>query len=247
MEPGHSSPHTAHHEVWLLLPWYANGTLEGPELDLARRHLQICITCRKELAVQQRLAEAIRNTSIIALSPQVAFSRLRERIVSGTQSSKDQTRWWRRHQSRWSDVWARLSNRSLPRPAVIALSLLLMIGLALAARPWLMSLFETPKYHTLAQPNSLYALGQRDIRVVFAKPADHKHVEQLLRAVHGEVVEGPSSIGVYSVYTVSVGSDDGSSPDILAALERLRHDPSVLLAEPGFPIPKASRDADGDR
>jgi len=240
MEPGHSSLHTAHHDVWLLLPWYVNGTLEGPELNLVQQHLQICITCRKELAVQQRLAEAIRNSSVIGLSPQVAFSRLRERIVTGAQSPEGQTRWWRRLRSRGLDVLARLSG-SLSRPAAIALSLLLMTGLALAARPWLMSLFETPKYHTLAHPNSLPALGQHDIRVVFAKPADQKHIEQVLRAVRGELVDGPSQIGVY---TVRIVSDNGSSPDILAVLERLRHHPSVLLAEPGWPIPEANRDAD---
>lgn len=242
MEPGHSSPHTAHHDVWLLLPWYVNGTLEGPELNLVQQHLQICITCRKELAVQQRLAEAIRHSSVIGLSPQVAFSRLRERIVSGAQSPEDQTRWWRRHQSRGLAVWARLSSVSVPRrPAAIAFSLLLMIGLALAAQPWLLSLFETPKYHTLAHPNSLPASGQHDIRVVFAKTADQQHIEQLLRVVRGEVVDGPSSIGVY---TVRIGSDNGSSPDIRAVLERLRHHPSVLLAEPGWPISEANRDAD---
>ncbi|MGH8601409.1 MAG: anti-sigma factor family protein [Gammaproteobacteria bacterium] len=242
MEPGHSSPHTAHHEVWLLLPWYVNGTLEGPELNLVQQHLQICITCRKEIAVQQRLAEAIRNSSVIALSPQVAFSRLRERIVCGAQSPKDQTRWWRRHQS-WLDVWPRLPNGSLPRPAAIALSLLLMIGLALAARPWLMSLFETPKYHTLAHPNSLPASGQHNIRVIFAKTADQQEIELLLRTIRGEVVDGPSSI---DVYTVKIVSNNGSSPDILAVLERLRHHPSVLLAEPGFPIPGANRDEGRD-
>ncbi|MGH8613091.1 MAG: hypothetical protein ACREYF_14015 [Gammaproteobacteria bacterium] len=243
MEPGHSSPHTAHHEVWLLLPWYVNRTLEGPELNLVQQHLQICITCRKEIAVQQRLAEAIRNSSVIGLSPQVAFSRLRERIVIGAQSSKDQTRWWRRHQSRGLDVLARLSSVPVPRPAAIALSLLLMIGLALAARPWLLSLFETPKYHTLARHNSLPVVRQHDIHVVFAKTADQQEIEQLLRTIRGEVVDGPSSIGVY---TVRLGSDNGSSPDIRAVLERLRHHPSVLLAEPGWPISEANRDADSD-
>jgi hypothetical protein len=243
MEPGHSSPHTTHHEVWLLLPWYVNGTLEGRELDLVQQHLQICITCRKELAVQQQLAEAIRHSSIIALSPQVAFSRLRERIVSGAQSPEGQTRWWHRLRSQWLEVLARRSSVSLPRRAAIAFSLLLMIGLALAARSWLMSLFETPKYYTLAQHNSLSAVGPHDIRVVFVKTADQQQIEQLLRAVRGEVVEGSSSIGVY---TVRIGSDNGSSPDLRAVLERLRDHPSVLLAEPGWPIPEAKRDADSN-
>ncbi|MGH8592913.1 MAG: zf-HC2 domain-containing protein [Gammaproteobacteria bacterium] len=240
MEPRQSFPHTAHHDVWLLLPWYVNGTLEGRELDLVQQHLQVCITCRKELAVQQRLAETIRNSKIIALSPQIAFSRLRERIGSGAQSLKAQTRGWRSLHRRCSDGWARLSRGSLPRRAAIALSLpvLLIIGLVLSARLWLAPVNVEPKYHTLANPGSLPAPKENEIRVVFAETVNQEQIEQLVLAVDAQIVDGPSSVGAY---TLRVGHN------LSAAVERLRRDPRVLFAEPALPIARANPSADSRR
>ncbi|MGH9962779.1 MAG: hypothetical protein ACREBC_37630 [Pyrinomonadaceae bacterium] len=105
-------------------------------------------------------------------------------------------------------------------------------------------MFETPKYHTLAQSQRLPAAGEHDIRVVFAGTMDQKQIQDLLLAVRAEIVDGPSSIGVY---TIRIGSDNGARPDILAVLERLRHHPSVLFAEPALPLPRANREADRDR
>ena len=78
MKSTHSSPHTTHREVWTLLPWYINGTLADAELDLVKQHLRICITCRRELAVQQRISEVIRNPSSMNLAPQTSFFALDE-------------------------------------------------------------------------------------------------------------------------------------------------------------------------
>lgn len=246
MEPSQSFPHTAHHDVWLLLPWYVNGTLEGRELDVVQQHLQVCITCRKELAVQQRLAEAIRNSTVIALSPQIAFSRLRERIGSGAQSPKAQTRWWRSLHRRCSDGWARLTSGSLPRRAAIALSLplLLIIGLVLPARHWLAPVNVEPKYHTLANPGSLPGPKENDIRVVFAETVNQEQIEQLVLAVGAQIVDGPSSVGAY---TLRIAFGDSAGHDVLAAVEWLRRDPRVQFAEPALPSARGNPGAESRR
>ncbi len=246
MEPSQSFPHTAHNDVWLLLPWYVNGTLEGRELDLVQQHLQVCITCRKELAVQQRLAEAIRNSSVIALSPQIAFSRLRERIGSGAQSPKAKTRGWRSLHRRCSDGWARLSIGSLPRRAAIALSLflLLIIGLVLPARHRIAPVNVEPKYHTLADPGSLPAPKENDIRVVFAETVNQQQIGQLVLALGAQIVGGPSSVGAY---TLRIAFGDSADHNIHAAVERLRRHPGVLFAEPALPIAGGNPSADTRR
>ncbi len=234
MEPSHGSPHTTHHEVWSLLPWHVNGALKGPELALVQEHLQFCITCRKELVVQRRLAKAVRNSSVIGRSPQVAFARLRKRIA------RRETRWWRRCQSLCLAGWARLSDVVLARRAALALSLLLLIGLVFPPWQWLASVNNEPKYHTLAD-SDLSAARKNDIRVVFAETVEQEQIRQLLLAVRAQIIEGPSSVGAY---TLRIAPGEGAGRDTVAALERLRRDPGVLLAEPTLPIAAGSPSAD---
>jgi Putative zinc-finger len=47
--------HDTHQQVRLLLPWRANGTLEGGERGAVNAHLAECVECRAELAAEQAL------------------------------------------------------------------------------------------------------------------------------------------------------------------------------------------------
>lgn len=38
-----------HREIDLLLPWYVNGSLDGPERERVRLHVQECYFCQQEL------------------------------------------------------------------------------------------------------------------------------------------------------------------------------------------------------
>ena len=46
-----------------LLPWLANGTLEGDELRQVEEHLRSCLVCRQELAELRRLRREVKATS----------------------------------------------------------------------------------------------------------------------------------------------------------------------------------------
>ena len=243
MKPFRLSPHTAHREVWMLLPWYVNGTLEGAEFDLVQQHLRVCITCRKELAEQQRLAEAVGQSSVMDLVPQLSFARLLQRIESEGPQVNRRKMGWSKLRSLWARLSEWLSGALLPQRAWIAVSLLvLLLALAPAARFWLSSLSREPQYHTLANPNSVPAAGSNEIRVVFAKTIDQEQIRQLLLSLHAEIVAGPSSSGAY---TVRIATNDRSNKEMLAALVRLYHHPGVLLAEPAEPsvLPKNEPDS----
>ena len=58
-----------HDSVWLLLPWYANGTLETAERLLVEDHLAACLGCREEVARCNSLAATLRDRPEIAPSP----------------------------------------------------------------------------------------------------------------------------------------------------------------------------------
>jgi len=70
-----------HDSVWLLLPWYANGTLETAERQLVEDHLAGCPGCRDEVARCNGFAAALRARPEIAPSPHpLQLARLLERL-----------------------------------------------------------------------------------------------------------------------------------------------------------------------
>jgi hypothetical protein len=218
----------------MLLPWYVNGTLKGEELDLVQQHLRVCIICRREFTVQQRTSKAIRNSSIVDLSPQPSFSRLMRGMSREVYEVSRRKRWWRRLRAQCRHLFHRLSAGLLLRRTLIALPLLfLLIGLAPIAKHWLAPMSKEPRYHTLADPSSAPSRGRNDIRIVLAKTIDQEQIKQLLVSLHARIVDGPNSVGAY---TIRIASGNRSTQAVLTALERLRHHPDVLFAEPTQPM-----------
>jgi len=121
-------------------------------------------------------------------------------------------------------------------------NVLLIIGLVFPARHRLAPVNVEPKYHILANPGSLPAPKENDIRVVFAETVNQDQIEQLVLAVGAQIVDGPSSVGVY---TLRIAFGDGAGHNILAAVERLRRHPRVLFAEPALPIARGDPSAAG--
>jgi putative zinc finger protein len=77
-DPKHDERHDS---VWLLLPWYANGTLETAERLLVEDHLAGCPSCHEEVARCNGLAAALRDRPEIAPSPHpLQLARLMERL-----------------------------------------------------------------------------------------------------------------------------------------------------------------------
>ncbi|MEI7997099.1 MAG: hypothetical protein WCH01_19575, partial [Methylococcaceae bacterium] len=59
-----SSPSTdQHRQLFLLLPWYLNKSLEQDELQQVESHLRNCIVCHRELVALRKLAAAVKQSS----------------------------------------------------------------------------------------------------------------------------------------------------------------------------------------
>jgi len=70
-----------HDAAWLLLPWLANGTLDGAESRQVEAHVDGCERCRHELERCQDLAVALRSGPETAPTPHpIQLSRLMARI-----------------------------------------------------------------------------------------------------------------------------------------------------------------------
>jgi hypothetical protein len=227
-----------HEEVWLLLPWLANGRLSPAERELAEEHVRHCNGCEGELRLQRLLCGAFAEPDRVTYAPGPSFRKLLDRIDLDAAASPDTGATARKAPARVKQAasrsWtARLGSVSLWRPPGLAwaASFLLLFGitgmLATAYR------WSEPKFHTRTDdpavtPNVLHIALDRSLTI-----AD---VEELLRSSGARIVESPGNTGIFGV--TPVGIMPGQTPQASANSQlrtlsaRLRSDSRVLWVQP---------------
>jgi hypothetical protein len=238
----HASPSSdQHRQIFLLLPWYVNKSLEQDELQLVESHLRNCIVCRRELVVLRKLASAVKQSSDLDAAAEASFAKLREKLQPAAPLQKKPVL----YNSQPTLVWSRKPAAAAPVLSVNTanrysklLSLrsssvthfAIAASMLLAIIPLVMQYGRSPTttdYYTLsaAKPESL--TGTK-LRVVFSKSLPNAGIKSLLEKIHGQLEEGPNSVGAY---TVRLGADKNSQ-DLTTAVALLRNQQNVLLVEP---------------
>ena len=227
-----------HRRVWDLLPWYANGALHDGERRTVEAHLAECPRCREEIVACQRLGETIRRTEETAPAAHPArLARLMERIDD--EERNGEPRWRRAVLAPWQGLAGLLrATPPLARGARVAQLVLLIAlgGLLLGAPPfWRPSAVSksapappAPAYETLSEsaPAPAAPVTTARLRLVFADGTTEQEARTLLLGIRGQIVAGPSALGVY---TVEVPAGPDPLENVLA---HLRAQPRVSLAEP---------------
>lgn len=221
-----------HERAWELIPWYVNDTLEPAERDRVEAHLSACPECRAEVALCRELVEAGGRPEDLAPAPHPAqLDRLVDRIAAESEVP-----------ARYDDGPLSRLHRLPPAVRLLAAALaLLAVGLAGylgapgsdpgAGQGSGPDASRAARYRTLSQPEA--ALGARPdgpvLRIVFAPSTPEEEIRRILLAVQGQIVGGPSHLGVYSVRPGA--GQDGADP-LPVVLQHLRRQPEVLFVEP---------------
>lgn len=167
-------PEMTHGEVESLLPWYANGALEGAELRAVAKHLEQCDACRDELkflgdvravlrisAAAEQPAPIMRNAGFASLP-----SELQARITAAPQK-QFRKRYW--------------------MPALAA-SFLAAVGLGVAVA---VTYLGAPRFQT-ATHGSVAASGKHALVAVrFVPQTALAELNDMLRRYDAVVVRGP--------------------------------------------------------
>ena len=248
---------SVHQEVWLLLPWLANGRLSPAERELAEEHVQQCNACKRELALQQLMCRAFTEPDRVTHTPGPSFRKLMERINSDSKTNgvaagtslRD-----RQPASRPSGQTApvRLRRVSLWRPPGLAwaASFLLLFGITammFVGYHLLVQDFRTVTDPSVVTPNVLHIALDRSLPI--------GEVEELLRTGGARIVEGPGNTGVLGVAPVGVipgkTMEASANKQLRALSARLRADPRVLWVQPlpdeGIPADVRAPDAADQR
>ena len=211
-----------HRQVWDLLPWYINNTLDPVEQANVRNHVKFCITCRIELNQQQQLVENMQKIDLMEQISQVSFAQLKAKI-----EKQPNLRTPVNHSETKNDAF--FSSRQflgfVQYTALAASLLLLSLPFMLGS---LIDITELRSdYRTLANP----VVGEEStnlLRIVFSDPSDPEQINAILNRVSGRIINGPSDNGVY---LVQVGDQHTSSQDIKNAIAHLHNDSRIIFAE----------------
>lgn len=203
-----------HQEVWNLLPWYINRSLDAAEQDFVKRHVKTCVTCRIEINQQKQLFEKLQQPDLLQQVSQVSFAQLKKRMHGQSKSRKEQKLY--SHQF-----------LGFVKYAALAASLLLL------AMPFMLNLpIDEPElkgeYRTLANP----AEGEHKnniLRIVFAENSGTEQIEAILNGVSGHIINGPSKNGIYEV---QIGNQQANFQEIHDVISHLRKNSLVVFAEP---------------
>jgi len=205
-----------HHDAEELLPWYAPGQLEGPELALVEEHLSGCAHCRRQLAFEQRMVDEFAE-----LTPEIdsGWARLKQRLDAPAaapvrHASSPHQSWWDRAARDAASVW-----HTFTRPAVAAIAFA-QLAILVVAGSILFSLSQ-PTYRALGSPPPPQSAN---VIAMFRADTTESQMRELLRGSDASLVGGPTPTDAYLLRVPARSRD--------AAIARLRTDRHVLMAQP---------------
>ncbi|AEJ03020.1 hypothetical protein Nit79A3_3288 [Nitrosomonas sp. Is79A3] len=216
-----------HQEVWNLLPWYVNHTLEPAEQYFVRKHVKTCVTCRIEINQQQQLLEKIQQPDLLQQVSQVSFAQLKKRVreQSRLTGSAEQAK-PEGEQKNFSHQFP-----SFVKYTALAASLLLL------AMPFMLN---PPTNHPELKGDyrTLASLAEGEhknniIRIVFAEHSGTEQIKVILNGVSGHIIKGPSKNGIYEV---QIGNRQANSLEVNDAITQLRKNSLVVFAEPSHEL-----------
>jgi hypothetical protein len=212
-----------HSNAWMLLPWYANGTLSADEARQIEQHVATCALCRDEVERCRRLAVSVKAAGENAWAPSSThFAGVMAHIDRAEGAPKLQT----------PPLFARLrdwfaeSTRPMQWAFAVQSALVLVMAGAL-----IFTIAPAPStYETLSRSEEKAVSDRARLRVVFAEEVTGRELRDILQSVDGQFVQGPSPTGVY---TIELPFAPTEQEKLARALAKLRSDAKVQLAEPG--------------
>ncbi len=203
-----------------LLPWYSNDTLAPHESRLVDEHVETCASCAALLRLERRVLECIRAPrDNIEHSPQASWQQLIPQLEQKSPSA--------------TSVPTRLKRRSASKRIAIRRSL---VGIALAAQAAAIviltvllvrntSILREARFHTLGGTAQTVVGDGPLVRVAFTPGIDFEAVGKWAWAHDCRILAGPTSQNVYTILL-------DPERETQRAIDTMRADPRVLLAEP---------------
>ncbi len=186
-----------------LLPWFVNETLSPEERQTVEQHLETCPQCRQEIALLQKMRTHVKE--IRTESPgEFGLNRLLSTVRNdrtATEAPQQTTSQW------WKTGFA------------IAASLIIFIQAGLLIDTMYISKPMIP----LSGPQKQGLV----LQVSFTPTATEAQIREVITAVHGRFIDGPSSLGIYRIRLDD--SKTSNEATIERAIQHLRQKTEIIL------------------
>jgi len=208
------------HAEATLLPAYVSRTLSPEEHQQVEHHLKSCPTCRQELQEVKTMQTALKTAIQKRPGPSpAAFAKVMSRIHQETQAVPkeirigSETSWWESIEKTFRSLF---EIRWVP-----VLASFLIVGQAVL----LLSVLGGPEGQVGPRqgpiidrgiPQGTPAIPLIQIQVEFVDTAQEIQIRHLVHKLGGQIVNGPTSEGLYTLEFIQKGA--GSSESILSAL-----------------------------
>lgn len=219
-----------HQQIWELLPWYINHSLNTIEENRAKTHVQHCIACKIELQQQQQIFDKMNQASLLQQASQISFSQLKQRIEKDPKTSKElvhDKRKGERGLEFFNSIFFSFNNFKFVASVVtVAAVLIILPSFFHASR----NLLETTNaYRTLAAASPQVIDEKNNVmRVVFAESVTLNQINSIISSASGKIIKGPSKNGVYEI---QIGDESISKDQLVTIVNRLRDHESIVFAE----------------
>jgi len=195
-----------------LLPFHANGTLEGAELAAVDAALQTDADLRAELAALQAIratmqSEEMQSPGDLGLARLLRDVEAESAIVPAPVAANDNV-----------VPIARLRIWQIAAAVVLAVGLGLNMLPDAGRAPEMESAMSEDAAPAAEQGFALASGGSADFTVIFAPDATEAAIRALLLEAGVEITGGPSALGLYGLGLLESGRDDAAR-SILAASE----------------------------
>ncbi|WP_299654890.1 zf-HC2 domain-containing protein [uncultured Tateyamaria sp.] len=177
-----NGPQNDHDEVWDLIPWYVNGTLPEPDIQMLEAHAKTCVACSEEIGRQTVLAQKVAKTDPFDVPLQRSWDTLRAQVEADVRARTPvapKRGWLEAMQGRGKGLMGGLAVACL--------------ALALVAIQ-----FGGPGQDDFVTLTSEPAIDAPTIRFQAAPDLTLEQVTELLAPLGVLDVTGPSAAGIYS-------------------------------------------------
>ncbi len=162
-------------QLWALLPWYINGTLQGEELRDVEALIQRSEEAAREAELLRKLQAAIGTEELVTAPTELSWRRFQQSLPDKEAATKVTFPW--------------LKLASVAAVMIIAVQSALLVYLPKPVDVELLGGDESVQH----QVDAFY------VKVMFSDQASWKGIEVLLASIEGEVVAGPSALGMVAV------------------------------------------------
>ena len=182
------------------LPAFVNGTLPASERDAIQAHLAGCEQCREEVHWLATLREQMQKDPLPAVN-EMGMARLIKAVRTEEKQTASGPGWW--------------------RGALAAAVLVVIAQFGVITAQW--------QSETIYRPLGETVEASR-IQVRFAETASEAQIRELLDRVEGQIVAGPSALGLYLI-ALPEGASAEQAATILRSAEGIVEQAMVESAQ----------------